>query len=575
MKVLKTAVKAAAAAGIGLAAVNTVKNKKFCPVCFAKKTLSSVRLRTDDGTLYSSGVALTPPMGWSSWNTFRNVITEDLILDTAKAIKQTGLLDAGYEYINLDDCWQSSMRTPDGRMQGDLTRFPSGIKSLAGRVNALGMKLGIYSSNGTLTCEDLPASLGNEALDADTFAEWGIEYLKYDFCHNKVIPSSAPLIDKLYIGRPGGKDDIILEAEKGELSGQARVIADEKVASGSYVGGLCAGNGKLTFRNVNIDEAGEYVLTVGIRKSVTINKFFTVTVNGTDEYEAFAPPTTAFTPDGRIQLLVKFNEGANTIEITNPIGSRFESSARQYTRMGLEVKRAAREYAEKNGTQLKPICYSICEWGFNMPWKWGAHAGNLWRTTMDIKPHWASVMYIYEINVLLYKHAGVGNWNDPDMLEVGNDGLTYEENKSHFTLWCMMAAPLILGNDVRNFLKEDGTPDLDNRILAMLKSRELIAVDQDKLGKQCKRIRTDIVSDVLVKPLENDELAVCFFNKGKSDKEMSISLAELCNDTYSSLKSAQLYSVTELWDGVTDTIGESLSANVPSHGVKIFRIKAL
>ena len=137
----------------------------------AKKSVNSLKYNGVIDDSYDNSVALTPPMGWSSWNLFRNKINEDLIYDTAVAIKESGLAECGYKYINIDDCWQSSMRDKDGKLQGDLSSFPNGIKTLVEKVNDLGLKLGIYSSNGTLTCEDLPASLGKEAIDADTFAE--------------------------------------------------------------------------------------------------------------------------------------------------------------------------------------------------------------------------------------------------------------------------------------------------------------------------------------------------------------------------------------------------------------------
>ena len=177
---------------------------------------------------YGNNAALTPPMGWSSWNTFRNNINEQLILDTADAMKKSGLLDAGYQYVNLDDCWHSSVRDKDGRLQGDLKLFSSGIKSLVQQLNEKGFKAGIYSSNGTLTCEDLPASLGNERIDAETFADWGIEYFKYDYCHHRLISSLAPNIDKIIISGDKLTEDIVLEAETGELYGTAKVITDAK-----------------------------------------------------------------------------------------------------------------------------------------------------------------------------------------------------------------------------------------------------------------------------------------------------------------------------------------------------------
>jgi hypothetical protein len=252
-----------------------------------------------------------------------------------------------------------------------------------------------------------------------------------------------------------------------------------------------------------------------------------------------------------------------------------DSAQRQYINMGKELKRATKEFAEKNGTTEKPICYSICEWGMNQPWKWGAKAGNLWRTTHDIQPFWASMLLIYEFNVRLYKRAAPGSWNDPDMLEVGVGKLTMEENKTHFSLWCMMAAPLILGNDVRKFINEDGSVDEDNKVLNILKNKKLIAIDQDKRGKQAKRIQSDIVTDILVKPLENRELAVCFFNKSSSAKDIALDIQKIHNDPYCDLPFAESYEVTELWDNTTEIIKTKITGTVPTHGVKVYKIKAI
>ncbi|MBQ5883684.1 MAG: glycoside hydrolase family 27 protein, partial [Clostridia bacterium] len=180
----------------------------FCPKCAVNKVISATKVQPLEKELYNNGVALTPPMGWSSWNTFRHTIDENLIKEIAVAMKKTGLLDAGYQYINLDDCWQSSLRTAEGKLQGDLTRFPRGIKPLIEDLNNDGFKVGLYTSNGTLTCEDLLASLYHEKEDADTLAEWGVEYFKYDFCHNEAIPTVAPSLIKILIGKPGENDFI-------------------------------------------------------------------------------------------------------------------------------------------------------------------------------------------------------------------------------------------------------------------------------------------------------------------------------------------------------------------------------
>lgn len=565
---------AAAALAAGAAAVGaaTLKKKNICPICEIKKLAAKATVHIKASGSYNNGVALTPPMGWSSWNTFRNKIDENLIKETADAMKKSGLLDAGYNYVNLDDCWHSSLRDDNGRLQGDLTTFPSGIKSLVTNLNKKGFKVGIYSSNGTLTCEDLPASLGHERIDSETFADWGIEYFKYDFCHHQYIPTNAPNIDKLLISGKFLSEDIVIEAENGELYGSAKIINDEK---GSYISRLDSGNGSVKFSFVNVPKDGEYVITIVVRKALEKEKYLEITINGKDKYPLSVPPTKAWSSEGRSQIKVMLTEGDNTIELKNPIGSKMDSAATQYINMGKELKRATKLYAEKHKTEEKPIVYSICEWGMNQPWQWGAQAGNLWRTTPDIKALWISVLSIYEVNVKLYKHSAVGAWNDPDMLEVGNGNLTFEENKSHFSLWCMMASPLILGNDIRTFLNSNGEIDENNKILGILTNKKLIEIDQDKKGVQCRRMKTNGISDILVKPLENGEAAVCLFNKGPVTLNMNVSLNEVANQAYTDLPSSPHYSFTELWSEEQAVTNDNISADVPSHGVKVYRVKAI
>ena len=561
--------------GTGILIGNALKKKNICPMCVAKKAISATQVHVANTEKYDNGVALTPPMGWSSWSTFRNSIDETLIKDIAVAMDKTGLKEAGYSYVNLDDCWQSSLRTADGKLQGDLTRFPNGMKPLINDLNDMGFKVGLYTSNGTLTCEDLPASLYNEAVDADTLAEWGVEYFKYDFCHNEAIPTIAPHIIKICIGKPGESDFIELQAEHGEVLDGAKVFPDERVENSYTVGNLCGGLGKLRFSTITVPDDGEYSLTIVFRKGGNIKKFLVVTVNDEQEYDCYFPESKGFTPDGRLQLKICLKAGINTLTLHNPVASKMDSAQRQYINMGRELKRATREYAEKTGTPEKPICYSICEWGLNQPWKWGSRAGNLWRTTPDIKPIWASMIGIYEANVRLYKHACVGSWNDPDMLEVGVGSLTMEENRTHFSLWCMMAAPLILGNDIRSFINSDGTVDSDNKVLAILKNKNLIDIDQDKRGIQAKRIYTNVLTDILVKPLENRELAVCLLNKSSSSKEMSFSITKLHNEAYVDLPIAKNYLVKDLWTESEAEATDIVKASVPAHGVKVYRIKAL
>lgn len=555
------------------AASEAVKGGEFNPIEVAKKAANSLKINYPVTERYSNGVAMTPPMGWSSWNLFRNKIDENLIYETAKAMKESGLSECGYQYINIDDCWQSSFRDEQGRLQADFGTFPNGIKNLAQRVNELGLKLGIYSSNGTLTCEDLPASLGNEAIDADTFAEWGVEYFKYDFCHNIPIPSLAPKLDRIIISDIENENIISLCVDQAHLSGSAKLVADEKMTAGIYLTGLSSNAGACEFRDIEIKNAGDYIVTLCFRKENSGDKYCELLVNGKDKYSAYLPATKNFTREGRYQVKIKLEEGLNSLKIYNPVSSVFDSTVIQYTNMGKELKRATREYAIKNGTEEKPIVYSICEWGYNRPFIWGKQAGNLWRITPDIMPNWTSVVGIYEIAVLLYKHAAPGGWNDPDMLEVGNGTLSYEENKSHFTLWCMLAAPLMLGNDIRDFVNPDGSVDKDHPTYQIVSNRDVIAIDQDPLGMQCRRVSTNGAEDVLVKPLAGDEFAICFFNKSKNPTIMSYQISKVVGETFVTTEFSENYLVNDLWEKNEFTVKDTLAADVPGHGVRIFRVK--
>lgn len=546
-----------------------LKNKDICPKCEVKKLLAKTQIHYTKDEMYNNGAALTPPMGWSSWNIFRHNINENVILDIAKAVKESGLADAGYVYINLDDCWQSSMRDENGRLQGDFSTFPHGIKWLVEQINELGLKVGIYSSNGTLTCEDLPASLYNEQIDAETFAEWGIEYFKYDYCHHVFIPTDAPYIDSISIVGKGIENELVFKAKDATLKGDAKVVNEED--GKTYVKGLCSGLGTIEFNNIEVPKDGEYIFTLIMRKNTCKGQFCVVTVNGTDKYDFLIAEQKAFSREGRRQIKINLKAGINTISITNPVASPMDSAAMQYEKMGKELVKATKKYAEENNCDEKKILYSICEWGWNKPWKWGGRAGNIWRTTGDIQPNWASVMGIYEFNVRLDKYAGPGAFNDPDMLEVGNGKLTYEENKSHFTLWSMMAAPLILGNDIRTFIKEDGTVDKDNKVLQILTNKDVIKVNQDKLGIQCKRIKSGL-KDILVKPLENNEVAVCFFNKTNSNTLMTCNVADIHNVVEVTLPNADSYTCKELWYKTEEIVTDKISATVAPHGVKIFKI---
>jgi alpha-galactosidase len=320
-----------------------------------------------------NGLALTPPMGWNSWNRFRCNVSEQLIRETADAMVSSGMKEAGYEYIVIDDCWQVS-RDAHGRIQPDPGRFPSGMKALADYVHSKGLKFGIYSDAGSRTCEGRPGSQGHEFQDAMQYAEWGVDYLKYDWCNT------------------------------------------------------------------------------GTR----------------DTREAYTLMSDALRASGR------------------------------------------------------PIVFSLCEWGKTKPWLWGKAVGNLWRTDGDIGDSWdvedkvhggLGIMTILDNQVGLQSFSGPGYWNDPDMLVVGLGGLTDIEYRAHFSLWAMLAAPLIAGNDLR---------DMSESIKAILLNKEIIAIDQDPLGRQATRVAKDGDREVWARPLATGGRAVLLLNRGLSATDISI-----------------------------------------------------
>lgn len=548
-----------------------------CPLCALKALRPSRKITIDISEVedYDNGVAKTPPMGWSSWNTFRNHIDQDLIMETAQAMVDSGLAEAGYQYINLDDCWQSSMRDSDGKLQGDLGTFSRGIPALIKDINELGLKVGLYSSNGTHTCEDMPASLGNEVLDARTFASWGCEYFKYDFCHKQAISGDCPVIEKIELTRLDGEDEekstSVFIPEDAELFGKAKVINLSKLPSGKGIGYLNHGAGSAQFKIITLPQ-GKYALTLVHQKSYRLkDSYAQVTVNG-KMHEVFFAHGKGFSDSGRTQLVVDLKDGENIIKIENPVVTIADSSYIQYRRMGQALKNASREWAEFTGKEEKPIVFSLCEWGTARPWEWGAKAGNMWRTTHDIFPMWTSIVALYLMTIKLYQHSGVGAWNDPDMLEVGNGKLTEDENKAHFSLWCMMASPLMLGNDIRKFVDGNNNPVEGNSTLKIVTNKQLIAIDQDPLGKSAKRIKKITGVDVLARPLANGDVAICLFNKASRSRSIHIDIDSIMADDYLQAQTASQYEIHDLWTDERATT-TTISVSLPKHSVKVYRVK--
>jgi len=386
-----------------------------------------------------NGLARTPPMGWSSWNTFYENIDETKLKGIADVMVSSGMKDAGYSFLNLDDAWMANGRDASGNMQADSKKFPKGMKELGDYIHNKGLKFGIYGDHGTLTCTYLKlagsGSYGKEVQDAKTFASWGVDYLKYDHCN---------------------------------LATQNNWAAWQK------------------------------------------------------DYENM------------------------------------------------------RDALAQSG---RDIVFSICAWEFK---SWMPATGNLWRTTGDInwtggcngKPCWGGIMSNMDGTVNLRQNAKPGQWNDPDMLEIGNGGTNAAEDRSHFSLWCMMAAPLIAGNDIRS---------MSTTTKEILTNKEAIAVDQDSLGQAGVRITTGnselwvrkLLSQTSVKTDTN--YAVMFFNRNNGGAvNMNITVSQISQAVGGGISSGKVYTVRDLW-GHKDlgewTAGTYSTPNtVPVHDVFMIRL---
>jgi len=434
---------------------------------------------------------LPPVMGWSTWNQFQQHINEGLILEVAEAMNANGLLDAGYRYINIDDCWQGSQRDKDGRLQFDIGRFPR-KEGLIKELNTMGFKVGLYSSCGKMTCEDMPGSYGFEDLDAKTFANWGAEYLKYDYCHVVDLPT-----DPHYM-----QENFATEMPK------ILYIAISGIGPDGYERQFPTAD-KLV---LDVPRGGTYQVAIGYEKEKAHHrKFLLVTANNDTDAQLWFPPTSGWNSPGRITANIELKSGENTLVLTNPIQGQREDSMLRYSRMGKALKNAA--------LPGRPIFYSICEHGRTKPWTWAGKIGSSWRVSHDIRSTWGGIMKCYEATADLWSFQSPGAYNDPDMLEVGIGNLSDTENRSHFILWCMLSAPLILGLDVRY---------TDAKTMALITNPEIIALNQEGLLLQASRTKLNDDLDLLIKPLTKTSCAVCLFNKSETPtKEICIPISEL------------------------------------------------
>jgi len=370
-----------------------------------------ISLSNDFPPVKYNGLAKTPPMGWNSWNKFAGKVDDKAVRGVADAIASNGMKDAGYVYINIDDTWEGK-RDASGVLQSN-EKFPD-MKALADYVHSKGLKIGIYSSPGPKTCAGFEGSFGHEEQDAKTWAAWGFDYLKYDWC-------------------------------------SASQVYDVKSLPAVYA------------------KMGEALLKSG-----------------------------------------------------------------------------------------RPIVYSLCQYGWQDVGEWAAKAGgNLWRTTGDISDKWESMRHIgFDLQQGRAGYAKPGHWNDPDMLEIGNGGMTDDEYRTHMSLWCLLSAPLLAGNDLRDMRKE---------ILEILTNREVIAVDQDAKGVQAVRVAKDGDREVWAKPLHDGSHAVGLFNLGSEPATIAAK--------FDDLKLSGSHAVRDLWAHADKgKVKDKFEATVPAHGVVMVKI---
>ena len=368
-------------------------------------------------------VAQTPPMGWNSWNYFAEKVDDKGVRAAADQIVASGMRDAGYIYVNIDDTWEGE-RDAGGVLHTN-SKFPD-MKALADYVHSKGLKLGIYSGPGPKTCAGYEGSLGHEEQDAKMYAEWGIDYLKYDLC------SFIPAV-------------------------MQKQAPNDKAA--------------------------------------------------------------------QMRLMVA-----------------------AYDKMGKALKATGR-----------PIVYSLCQYGWDNPWEWApALGGNAWRTTGDIEARWQSIYDLLNQQKGLAPFAGPGHWNDPDMLEVGNGKLSLAENRAHFSMWAMLAAPLLAGNDL---------PNMKPEIRDILTNRDVIAIDQDPLGQEARYIYSRGEVEVWVRDLKGGAKAIAILNAGSdvwSTHPFRLDLAAL------GLHGAQ--HAKDLWTGKEIELAQNGPIELRSHDILLLRI---
>lgn len=513
----------------------------------------------------------TPPMGWNSWEAFRRDFDEDSLKAEADAMVSTGLRDAGYTVFVIDGGWKPATRGPNNVLIEDPKKFPHGMKAVADYVHSKGLKFGLHQPAGIQDCPKLsPGSQNFEEQDAKLFAAWGVDFIKYDMCHYihaEGTTTGAPDFDR-FVVRKGERVVFETEAEatQNRLTGLVRAERRDACSGGWCATGIGYDNGAVIVPDVTVPEAGKYTLDVHVSypyfgwsedffKSVT----FYVSVNGGERQKVSLPYKMDMRyANGTTSLEVELKQGVNTIQFDNPT-SQEEEVHKSYVKMANALNRSGR-----------PIMFSLC--GCARTWIWGEPLSHLHRTAFDVNDHWGektgNLMYILERHVPELEYTAREFWPDPDMLEVGHKGsigrpkaskpqMSDTEYRSQFALWSIMNAPLFISMDLRQ---------IDEQTKKILLAKDIIAVNQDPLGKPCHCVRA--VGDVMVftKPL-TDGLALAILNRGAGPVEARVTPAELG-------RTAGRLELKDLWTGETSHVGADgvIQANVASHATVIYRV---
>ena len=528
-----------------------------------------------------------PAMGWNSWNAFGSGNTEALTRAMADCIVALGLDKLGYKYVVLDDGCYKSERV-DGMLCNEPVKFPSGFKVLSDYIHSKGLKFGMYNDIGTNLCAGAAVgTCGHEDVDAASYVDWGVDFLKVDNCYylwdNATFSNPE---NARFVFAPKIKN-VIIDGEKlcavadGKLTG-ASIQSDDKK---EYVFGIGTLDGTNTGTSPVGVRSGELVFEVesdseksvdlqveyASGREVGIGEWLQVAVGEGEAAQYFYDDLLPATKDKNTfemssPISIRLQAGKNKIRIMNH--RRQENTLDSYAAMLEGLNKAKPDHE---------VVLSMCEWGKTHPQNWAYKVGDSWRILNDITfqvgsdgnpgfgrwsdPGTPSVTSQYNKAVVMDEFAGLDKgWNDPDMLMIGMNGLSLTQNKTHFTMWCMMNSPLMLGLDLRRVSVGDD-------LYKIIANREMIALNQDALGVQAKRIFTTADCngespdkayienidhiDVLAKPLSDGSFALCFINVSEKDWEqpVQVSMIQIGNAFGEKVRPANKYVIKDLWSG--------------------------